>query len=305
MAIDRTTVAKGPAIVMLGSRVYHDKDGINSELVTSWERPASSQFGELSPRKVDQMGKTTFTPVGVVTADMLTELFPAAFTSPSIGASIFGAADAICTVHAKSGTKVVWGNSALTTMPELALGANKTVFGPCEITHLLKNNTERSAANSLVGPISEAVFADPGFDESAIKMVRYVGNWGDLADLQAKDGWTISFDLQLEPEVSADYGTIDFTLKLVRVTAKCRPYGLGEEAILSNLSLDAEIGALPSNSSDLTIVGAGGLTVVLKNASLVEGPLVYKDTELRAGELLFEASANVADGGELFSVQLT
>jgi len=306
MSIDRTTIAKGPGLITLGAVPFHDKDGIQSELQTESNRPPSSQFGELKPRVADQIGKTTFTPVGLVTAAIIAKLFPAAYQTPVNGASIFGSSDELCTVHSKAGVKVPWHNSALTTMPEIYLSAMKTAFGSAEITHLLKNDTERSAANSLVGPVATETFADSGFSESDIKMVQYTGAWGStLTGIQAKDGWTITPELQLRAEKSDDDGTYDFTLELVKISAKCRPLGLDEADILDNLPTEQSIGSIPANAADLTITGVGGLTVVLKGATLLQGPLHYDNQDLRAGEILFEASSDVTGGGALFTIALT
>lgn len=306
MSIDRTTIAKGPGLVTLGAVAFHDKDGIQSELQTETNRPASSQFGELKPRIADQIGKTTFTPVGVVNAAILAKLYPAAYQTPVNGASIFGAADELCSVHSKAGVKVPWHNSALTNMPEIYLSAMKTAFGSAEITHLIKNSTARTAANSLVGPVAAEVFADAGFAESDIKMVQYSAAWGTtLTGIMAKDGWTITPELQLRAEKSDDEGTYDYTLELVKISAKCRPLGLGEADILDNLPTEQAIGAIPANAADLTITGVGGLTVVLKGATLLQGPLHYDNQDLRAGEIMFEASSDVTGGGALFSIALT
>lgn len=304
--IDRTTMTRGPGLVTLGAVPFHDKDGIVSELQTETERPPSSQYGQLKPRITDQIGKTTFTPVGLLTSAILAKLYPAAYQTPVIGASIFGASDELCTVHSKAGKQVPWHNSALTTMPEILLSARKTALGSAEITHLLKNSTERSAANSLVGPVADVVFSDAGFSESDIKMVQYSGAWGaTLTGIQAKEGWTITPQLQLRQETTDDDGTIDYSIELVSISAKCTPVGLGESEILDNLPTEQSIGSIPANSADLTITGAGGLTVVLKGATLLQGPLRWNNTDLRAGEIVFEASSDVTAGGALFTVALT
>jgi len=305
MALDRTSITKGPGLVMLGTTAFHDKDGIVSELVTSTERIPSSAYGQLSVRIVDQTGKTTFTPVGRITSGILSALYPAAYQTPSIGASVFGATDTACTVHSRAGKKVTWHNSALTNMPEIYLSAKKTAFGQAEITHLLKNSTERSAADAIVSVAAES-YSDAGFAESDIKMVRYAGTWGAiLTGIVAAEGWTITPELKLTPRVVDDYGTIDFELESVQISAKCRPVSLGEDDILDNLPLAKDIGAIPTSSSDLVIAGTGGLTVTLKNASLLQGPLRYGNTELRAGECMWVANPDVTADGALFTVALT
>ena len=57
-------------------------------------------------------------------------------------------------------------------------------------------------------------------------------------------------------------------------------------------------------NKDLVISSEGGLTVSLKNASLVTGPLNWGSTALRVGELGFTAHID-ATSGTLFTVDYT
>ena len=52
------------------------------------------------------------------------------------------------------------------------------------------------------------------------------------------------------------------------------------------------------------IAATGGLTVTLKKATVVTGPLNWGTTTLRAGELGFTAHIDVEDG-KLFDVEYT
>lgn len=304
MGVQRDSIIKGPGLVKLGTVVLHSKDTITSELATETEKNDSAIFGKLSSHITDQTGKTTLTPVGVITADILSLLYPAAYKTPTIGASIFGASDVACEVHSKAGQKLTWISSALTNMPEILLSARKTAIGSTEITHVLKNDADRTTADSMY-TLAAAAYTDSGFSESDMKQVPYTAAWGSvLTGIQAKEGWTITPTLEIEALESDDLGTIDFYLKNVSITAKCRPLGFSEANILDNLPTGMNIGSIPSGN-DLTISGVGGLTVVLKNAVLLEGPLQYGNTELRAGEIMFSANPDVAAGGALFTVALT
>lgn len=313
MPVQRENVIVGPGRVVynygdVAEVVFHSKEGITSALETTTEKPPSDIFGKLGSRLVDQIGKTTFNPVGVLSAEILARLFPAAYTTPAIGASLFGASDVPIGVHSKAGTLVTWVNGAFTNMPAIMLSARKTALGSCEITHLLKNNTARTAANAMHSDPASVAYSDAGFAESDMKMVPYIGTWGAISgftSIQASEGWTITPTLEIEFKASDDDGTYDAFLKSVEISAKCRPLGLSEANILANLPSGQNIGSVPSNAADLTIAGTGGLTVVLKNATLLEGPLQYGNTELRAGELMWTANPDVSAGGALFSVALT
>ena len=61
---------------------------------------------------------------------------------------------------------------------------------------------------------------------------------------------------------------------------------------------------LSSAQSYLVIAATGGLTVTLKKATLVTGPLNWGTTTLRAGELGFTAHVDVTTG-KLFDVEYT
>ena len=74
-----------------------------------------------------------------------------------------------------------------------------------------------------------------------------------------------------------------------------------------NVELGTERGASLRGESDLVIAGAGGLTVTLKNAKIVTGPLAWGNTTLRAGEIGFIAQRAFSQGtaGALYTVALT
>ena len=88
------------------------------------------------------------------------------------------------------------------------------------------------------------------------------------------------------------------------VRAKCTPVGLSESQILSALPIAKGRGTSLRGSNDLVIAGDGGLTVTLKKASLVTGPLNWGTTALRAGQIGFEANIDPTTGA-LFDVEYT
>ena len=91
------------------------------------------------------------------------------------------------------------------------------------------------------------------------------------------------------------------------VRAKCTPIGLSESQILAELPFAMRRGASLRGENDLVIAGAGGLTVTLKNATLVTGPLAWGNTTLRVGEVGFVAHRSFTSGvaGPLYSVAIT
>ena len=102
-------------------------------------------------------------------------------------------------------------------------------------------------------------------------------------------------------------GTVDYTIAGVSVTATCTPLGLTEAQILAALPITKGRGASLAGTNDLVIAGTGGLTVTLKNATMVTGPLQWGNTTLRAGEVAFRAHRAFSSGepGALFDVEIT
>ena len=127
------------------------------------------------------------------------------------------------------------------------------------------------------------------------------------SSIATADGWTVNVDLSTDPVETDSLGTIDHTLSGVTVRAKCTPLGLTESQILDALPVSLGRGASLAGANDLVIAGAGGLTVTLKNARIVTGPLAWGNTTLRAGEIGFIAQRSFSSGvaGALYSVELT
>ena len=91
----------------------------------------------------------------------------------------------------------------------------------------------------------------------------------------------------------------------VTVRASCTPVGKSLAEVLAMLPYALGRGASLAPSTDLTIAGpAGSLSVVLKNARAVTGPVSWGSGTLRAGQLGFIANRSYANNAAaaLFSV---
>jgi hypothetical protein len=209
-------------------------------------------------------------------------------------------------IHSRAGKKLTFFNAAITGLPDLMLGADRTALGAMELTALKADGREWTDSDAFYA-LESVAYSEPTIDRTEIKRVPYVGAWGStFTGLVAKDAWTVNFALQTNDETVADYGTLDQTFQDLTVTAKCRPVNLGEE-LLAQMRLQgagANIGTSESVGKNLVIVGQGGLTVTLFDAMFIEGPLVWNGVELRAGEIGFQASRTNGTGA-LFSVALT
>ena len=304
MATSRTSIIRGPGAVKFGAVTLYDADGINAEIDSATQEVPSSISGPLDTIKTDQTGSVTLTPCGQLSADILAALFP--HQTPQIGASLCGAADTPLIVHSLAGTKVTFLNAFLSGVPELLLSPVNTAFGQAAFTALLANGKAPGDENAFYKVESGAY--NLGYpDPEGLTGVHYTGTFGSLSIPDTADGWTVNVELGTEPVQTDSQGTIDHTLSGVTVRARCTPLGLTEAQLLAALPVGLGRGASLRGESDLVIAGAGGLTVTLKNAKIVTGPLAWGNTTLRAGEIGFIAQRAFSQGtaGALYTVAMT
>ena len=310
MAINRTTILRGPGTVIYNTgndaQTIFDASGITADVESSTQEIPSSVSGTIDTIKTDQVGTVKFTPCGQLSDDLLALLYPEAYTSPAIGTAVFPSSDVQLVVHSVGGTKVKFVNAALTQMPPLLLSPVKTAFGEAVFTALLGLNKAPGDSNSFFA-VENATYAAGGPDPAGIVGVQYAATFGSLNITDTLDGWTVTPELEIEPVTTDLLGTIDYTIKGVKVTATCTPLGLTEQAILSALPITKGRGQSLTGANDLVIAGTGGLTVTLKNATMTRGPLQWGNTALRAGEVAFEAHRSFSSGtpGPIFSVAMT
>jgi hypothetical protein len=305
MPLARTAVIDGPGSLTFGSLKLHAKDQMSAEVeIDSW-RPDISTFGQGAPRLRDARGKITLTPTGNITAAMLTALFPTALRSPTIGASMHGAADVAAALHSVAGTVVTFPNAALAGLPELTLSPQGTALGQVTLNALIANGVERTDTGAFY-TTSSAAWTETFLDAEIIA-VPYTGVWNSVT-FYTEDGWKVSFDLQLTPRYVDGIGTIDYTVGGLTVRASCKPVNLTEANLLAYQRPEGlALGSTMRMSKNLVITGAtGGLIVTLYDAVMLKGPCQWGKTTLRAGEIGFEASRQITGGtlGPLFAISI-
>jgi len=305
-ALDRTSLVKGAGAVTIGSTQIFSKGDINARWDPETEAVAVSGFGNIDDIIVDGKGVITMQPCGRLTAAMLTALY-GPFQNPEIDSSLFGSTDTEMFVNSFAGQKLTFHNSAVIRPPSLKLSAINTAFdGDMEIRALIKNDTERSAANSCF-TLAAAAFAG-SVDRGDIKHLPYTATWGTTA-ISVRAGWQVDVDVDVEEFKADDYGTIDVWLKGVTVRARCQPLNLSEALMADQLTqgTTASIGSTARQGKDLTLTAAGGLTIVLKDAQLREGPVQWGESKLRLGEVGFVATRSFAAGvyGSVFTIAMT
>ena len=301
MATTRQSIIRGPGTVMFGGVKIHDSSGITADIESSTQEIPSSIAGKLDTIKTDQTGKIALTPVGNITQELLDLFFPAWMKKPVFGTSIMGDADKPIVVSSRAGTKVTFACAGLTKCPELLLSPVKTAFGGIEFTAVVANG-KLPGETSAFYSVAAAEYDGGEPSREGLSGCHYQATFGDLAIPDTQDGWTVTPELQLEPVGSDSQGTIDYTLSGVTVRASCTPLGLSEADILAALPVGKGRGASLASASDLVIAAGGGLSVTLKNAALVTGPIQWGASQLRAGQLGFVA--NIGADGTLFDVTL-
>lgn len=304
MATSRTSILRGPGSVIYGGQTFFDADGITADIESATNEVPSSISGPISTIKTDQTGQITFTPCGQLSAALLQILFP--YGSASIGSSAGGGADKPLVIHSLAGKKVTFTHAVLSKMPELRLSPIRTAFGSAEFSACVGLGKAPTDAAALYAVAAQA-YAAGAPDPTGITGVQYAATFGDLDILDTTEGWTVTPEVTLEPVVTDLLGTIDWTVASVGCTATCTPLGLTEEQILAALPAAQARGTAIGGEDDLVITGTDGLTVTLKGASLVRGPLQWGNTALRAGELQFTAHRSFSSGapGPVFTVEMT
>ena len=301
MATTRQSIIRGPGTVMFGGLKIHDSSGITADIESSTQEIPSSIAGKLDTIKTDQTGKISLTPVGNITQALLDLFFPSWMKKPVFGTSIMGDADKPIVVSSRAGTKVTFACAGLTKCPELLLSPVKTAFGGIEFTAVVANGKLPGDTGAFYS-VAAAEYDGGEPKREGLSGCHYQATFGDLAIPDTQDGWTVTPELQLEPVGSDSQGTIDYTLSGVTVRASCTPLGLSEADILAALPVGKGRGASLASASDLVIAAGGGLSVTLKNAALVTGPIQWGASQLRAGQLGFVA--NIGADGTLFDVTL-
>ncbi len=316
MALTRQSIVRGHGKLVLGSGGTAVEipcaGGIEADVPVEETELSADDVGKFDCRLADVTGKIVFTPLGLLTADLLGVLYPAGFSTPVRGTSLHGSADVPLTVHSKAGQKVIFHSAALTRMPPLTLSANKPLFGQAEFSAVRGNGLEWSnAAAFFTGPTAEA-YVDPTFDSADVPTKPYTASWGTiLTSIIAQDGWNVDFTVASQPDKIDGYGTNDNLLDDVAVVARCTPKNLSESLLAALLiqGTGVAIGMSRRRASNLVITSgtaAGDLTVTLYDACMLRGPLKWRGLDVRAGELAFGASRVESTGayGAVFNVAI-
>lgn len=299
-SIARSALEIGPAKYTFGSHTFYSKGG-SMILQPETIQLATDRHGPLDDRRVDLVGQVSVTPDGAWTAAARAALWPYANTAP--GASL-GAADTDLVIHCNdaAGTRYTARCAVITQMPQLLLSSRQSMMGPVTFDLIREDNKAPSEADSFITRDTSS-FADSTFTVASLKTQAYTGAWGSvLTGIEAEEGWTVDFGLQVERKISDKWGTVDIRFAGLVVTASCIPFNQSVADIFTQLKIAGATGWTAGQSQQaagqaLTLTGEDG-TVALTLAScyVASGSLRFGSTEYRQGGISFVSTRVLSAG---------
>jgi hypothetical protein len=302
MGYSRSSLYVGPARCVFNGVSFYSRGNASLAVDRETFKVGSDAFGDFSTRSKDVMVKCGVTPDGIWAAGALPKIWPYGSTIP--GTNIHGATDVPLVLHTSASELWTVVAAAITKLPDIFLGNSKTMMGAMEFTGVRKDASDFETADSLYTFASTGgAFADATYASSALKVQTYTGVWAvvdGFHDFHTQDGWTISFDLGVDPVPLESIGSVMHLFQRVGVMAKCKPLGPTPAQIIAAQKIQGD-GALGHGEElgqgDLVITGKDASTVItLKNAGLVTAGYQFGTNVLRQGELGWVANRSVALG---------
>lgn len=308
MALDRTLLTRGPALVTYGGASLYANADILARFGPVWSPVNTSMYGQVDKIIKDRIYKLSLRLWGAW--ESLSVLFPSYALAPQAGASIFGTAATPLVILARNGDQITYKNAQITKLANLYLGVDSDLFAAdVEFTCIIGN----SAGTTMFAPETAAAYyataigqsyADNAFAKTNFKRVRFLGAWGALAGFTAiipQKGFQISWELDAKPLTCDGLGTVDFTIGANTLQGSCKcipiqPTIAQLEAQVADQGV--QLGTLLSNNvADLTLTGNGGAPViVLKNAGITEHGYAFGIEPLRMGELTWMTTRGFSAG---------
>lgn len=295
-SINRTSIISGPAKIVYDSQTFWSKGDVSLKVINDRFDIMTAHFGKVDERFSDRKIEVSFEPSGAFTAAAAAVLWP--YASTAVGTSVFGAADKALEIFGRDGRKITVHAAAITKMPTLHLGVNKTMIGDVTFTGLCKNNTDPTAAAAYYTEAAVTYPGDTGFAVADILTKAYSSVWGAAAPWSSfltQDGWSIDFNLGLSPQKVDGVGTVDMHFSKLEVTAKCLPVGPSASDVLAKVSGTSGLGASIATSDNL-IISAAGVYVRIYRAAIASSGLAFGSDKKRIAETEFIATRGVTAG---------
>ncbi len=301
MSVDRTTLIGGPAKATWNGITMMTKSDIIPRLAPTLKAVETSFYGKVDKAVTNRVIKIPILLWGAYQDTSV--LFPSSVLNPVIGTRIFGASDLPLVIQAKNGDQVTFHNAQITKLADLFLGVGNSIFAAaCEFTAIIKNNTNPETANAYFTVATGTTYSEAttNFSKANYKQQRYSAAWTGVTGLtsfQAKEGWNINWNMELDPfDVDAS-GTVDMTLMDFSAQAKCIPVGPAMADIEAKSAMQGSaLGSLLSaGAANLAITGSG-VSVTLNNAVITENGWAFGVKPLRIGEVVWETTVGFTLG---------
>jgi len=308
MALDRSLLARGPAIVTYNGNTLYTNTDILSRLVPTWNPVTTSMYGQVDKVLADRVYKLPLRLWGAW--EHLSVLFPSYAMSPQAGTSIFGTTATPLVILARNGDQITYANAQITKLANLFLGADSDLFAAeVEFTCIIGNSSgsimfEPEDANAYYTTATGQTYTDGAFAKTNYKRVRFTGTWGSIAGFTSivpQRGFQISWELDARPLTSDGLGTIDFTIgeNVLQGSCECIPI----QPTVAELEAQVAAQGVPfgtflgATAADLTLTGNGGSpVVVLKNAGITEHGYAFGIEPLRQGEITWMTTRGFTAG---------
>jgi hypothetical protein len=308
MALDRSLLARGPAIVTYSGNTFYTNADILSRFGPVWNPVSTSMYGQVDKVLLDRVYKLPLRLWGAW--ENLSVLFPSYAMSPQVGASIFGTTATSLVILARNGDQITYANTQITKLANLFLGVDSDLFAAdVEFTCIIGNSSgstmfDPEDANAYYTTATGQTYTDGAFAKTNYKRVRFTGAWGAIPGFTSvipQRGFQISWDLDVQPLTCDGLGTVDFTIgeNVLQGSCKCVPI---QPTIAE---LEAQVAAqgvalgtlLSANVADLTLTGNGGSpVVVLKNAGITGHGYAFGIEPLRHGEISWTTTRGFTGG---------
>jgi len=302
MSLSRSLLDGSPAKATFGGVSFYTRDEINTPLAPEWDDVVTSLYGAIDKAPRDFLIEVPLRLWGAW--ENLSTLFPAGVLNPVIGALLQDTSDSALVIHGRNQDRITFHNAIITRLADLYLGIDAEIFAADVVFSALIRNGYNPEDASSYFTVDTAAFSHD-FAKTNYKRQRYSGAWGAVAGFTAFQGLAgvnIGWDLSLDPVYSANVGTIAHKISGFRGTCRCLPVeptmaqlvaGAGFQG--ASAPLGRLLSAGPTAAADLTWTGSG-VSVVLKNASIVSTGFAWGQAPLRKGETVWETTRGFSAG---------
>jgi len=219
-----------------------------------------------------------------------------------------GASDAAAKIYTPDGRLYTFPHCAVTKHPDLHLGANKSMFGPMQLTNIIATGAAMGSADAFHS-VTETGASDPGgaFITSDVDRGAWYGAWGTVAGfggdggapLEAENGFILKTAVKYSP-LPVQQLVRAYKLDEVWFMVQGRLYGPTHTQITSMTGINngRVLGNyIPTaNAADMVLTGPNGRTVTLKNADMVGAGFDFGGTKLGTDEVGFVSGITFSTG---------